>query len=374
LPDAQDYGDAGCDTLGNLARHLGGLCLPNLEMLGLGKAHDVKGLSSEVKARGAYGKLAEASPGKDSATGHWELAGIVLDRPFPTYPEGFPREVIDEFEERIGRKVLGNRPASGTEIINELGDQHVATGRPIVYTSSDSVFQLAAHKEVIPTEELYAMCRTARKMLTGEHLVSRVIARPFEGSSGDYRRVNSERRDFAVDPPRPSLLDCISRNGKPVAGAGKIADLFAGRGLVECEHTADNRETMSRLLSLMGNYGEGMLMVNLVDFDTLYGHRNDPSGFYDALREFDGFIPVLMERMGSGDACFITSDHGCDPTYPTTDHTREYALFIAFGANMRNDVDVGIRKSFADAGRTAADLLGLSCELDGDSFASLLAG
>ncbi len=314
----------------------------------------------------------EASPGKDSATGHWELTGVIIDRPFPTYPDGFPREVIEEFERAVGRKVIGNRAASGTEIIQELGDLHVSTGYPIVYTSADSVFQIAAHKEVIPEVELYSMAEAARRILRGEHMVSRVIARPFRGSSGKYERINAGRRDYAVEPPRPTLLDCLLKNGKPVAGAGKISDLFAGRGFVECEHTADNKETMTRLMELMSRYDEGILMVNLVDFDTVYGHRNDCEGFARALDEFDKFLPDLKGAMKRDDACFITSDHGCDPTFPTTDHTREYAIFLAFGDLLKKDVFVGDRKSFADAGKTAADMLGVCCKLDGNSFCGLI--
>jgi len=373
LPDAEEYGDAGADTLGNLSQVLGGLRLPNLERLGLGKAHPIQGLSEEVKAAGAYGRMMKASPGKDSATGHWEMTGVVVDKPFPLYPQGFPEELIREFERRTGRGVLGNKPASGTEIINELGDLHVKTGKPIIYTSADSVFQIAAHKEVIPLEELYRMAETARGMLRGEHLVSRVIARPFTGRSGAYVRVNAERRDFSLEPPRPTLLDCLRRHGFPVAGAGKVADLFAGRGFLECPHTVDNRDTMARLLDLLDRYPSGLLMVNLVDFDTLYGHRNDPQGFRAALEDFDDFIPRLQERMEEGDGCFITSDHGCDPTYPTTDHNREHAIMLAFGQRMRDDVDLGVRRSYADAGSTAAELMGLRCGLDGTSFAESLA-
>lgn len=372
LPDAGLYGDEGADTLGNVARRCGGLRLPELERLGLGKLHRVEGLSPEVRAEGAYGRLAEASPGKDSATGHWELAGVIVPEAFPTYPEGFPPEVLHEFEGRTGCGVLGNRAASGTEIINELGEEHCATGLPILYTSADSVFQLTAHREVIPPERLYWMARQAREMLTGEHLVSRVIARPFAGEAGSYARVPEERRDFPLEPPRPTLLDRLREAGRPVAGAGKIGDLFAGRGLLECEHTRDNRETLAKLQGLMDKYRGGLIMVNLVDFDTAYGHRNDAGGFYRALQEFDAALPALKAAMLPGDACFITSDHGCDPTHPGTDHTREYGIFMAFGEGIEEDAGVGDRSSFADAGSTAAELLGLACELDGESFAGLI--
>lgn len=369
LPDARDYGDEGADTLGNLALSQGGLRLPHLEELGLGKLHRVEGISPLIKAAGAFGRLAEASPGKDSATGHWELAGVINTTVFPTYPQGFPREVLDEFERRTGRKVLGNKTASGTDIMRELGDEHVATGFPILYTSADSVFQLTAHKDVIPPEELYRMARQAREMLKGEHNVTRVIARPFTGKSGEYVRVNEARRDFPLEPPRPTLLEHLRQAGRSVAGAGKIADLFAGRSFQECEHTKDNGETMRRLRELMEKYDNGLLMVNLVDFDTLYGHRNDPCGFYRALREFDAFLPSLREVLRQDDACFITSDHGCDPTYPGSDHTREYGIFMAFGPRIKEGIDVGDRASFADCGATAAEIFGLKCRLDGASFA-----
>jgi phosphopentomutase len=369
LPDARDYGDEGADTLGNLALSQGGLRLAHLEGLGLGKLHRVKGLSPQAKAVGAYGRLNEASPGKDSATGHWELAGVINTTVFPTYPRGFPPEVLDEFERRTGKKVLGNVTASGTEIIKQLGDRHVSTGLPILYTSADSVFQLTAHVEVIPPEELYRMARQAREMLQGEHNVSRVIARPFTGRSGGYVRVHEARRDFPLEPPRPTLLERLRQSGWPVAGAGKIADLYAGRSFQECEHTKDNAETMRRLSDLMVKYGKGLLMVNLVDFDTMYGHRNDPDGFCRALEEFDALVPSLREALRPADACFITSDHGCDPTHPGSDHTREYGIFMAFGKRIKGDIDVGDRASFADCGATAAELFGLDCKLDGESFA-----
>ena len=372
LPDAADYGDEGSDTLGNLARRLGGLRLPRLEALGLGKLHAIEGLSSEVETEGAYARLREASPGKDSATGHWELTGVVNTTVFPTYPHGFPPEVLEEFERRTGYKVLGNCTASGADIINQLGEEHEATGLPILYTSADSVFQLTAHRNVIPAEELYRMAREAREMLTGEHRVSRVIARPFDGTSGAYARVPEDRRDFPLEPPRPTLLDCASNAGLSVAGAGKIADLFAGRAFEECEHTRDNRETMDRLMGLMDRYDRGIIMVNLVDFDTLYGHRNDPEGFYRALCEFDRYLPSFRERLRPSDVCFITSDHGCDPTHPGNDHTREHGIFLAFGRRIKGGVDLGDRSSFADCGSTAAELLGLKCGLDGVSFASAI--
>ncbi len=371
-PDASLYGDQGADTLGNIARKLGGITLPNLEKLGLGKAHDIPGVSPRVRAEGAYGKLQEMSPGKDSTTGHWELAGVILEKPFPTYPEGFPKEVVEEFENRIGRKVIGNKTASGTEIIKELGELHLKTGSPILYTSVDSVFQIAAHKEVIPLHELYRICEVARGILQGEHNVCRVIARPFVGSPGSFTRVNEERRDFALPPPRPTLLDCAIKEGLAVLGAGKVADLFAGRGFIQCPHTGDNYDTMMKLQEMVEGGDRGMVIVNLVDFDMVYGHRNNVEGFYQALREFDDYLTRLKESLKEGDICFITSDHGCDPTFPGTDHTREYALFLAMGKGIKADEDIGIRSSFADCASTAADLLGLKCGLDGSSFATMI--
>ncbi len=372
LPDADRYGDEGADTLGNLAKKLGGLHLPNLQRLGLGKAHMIQGISPTAEADGAYGKLLEKSPGKDSTTGHWELAGVILKKPFPTYPQGFPRGLVEEFEKNIGRKVIGNKAASGTEIIKELGELHMKTGSPILYTSADSVFQIAAHKDVIPLEELYKICEVARKLLQGEHNVCRVIARPFIGSVGNFTRVNEERRDFAIAPPKATLLDCAIHEGMTVLGAGKVADLFAGRGFTSSPHTKDNAETMMQLLRLIEEGDSGIVMVNLVDFDMVYGHRNDVLGFYHALKEFDEYLPKLRRVLKERDFCFITSDHGCDPTFPGTDHTREYGLFLAIGRGIKKDRDIGVRDTFADCASTAAELLGLRCDLDGSSFAHMI--
>lgn len=373
LPDAGDYGDRGASTLVHVAETVGGLTLPNLEGLGLGKVVQAPGLDPSREAAGVHGRLREASPGKDSTTGHWELAGIILDRPFPLYPEGFPPEVVEEFERRIGRKVLGNRPASGTQIIEELGEEHRRTGRPILYTSADSVFQLAAHKEVISLDELYRMCRVARELLRGPHAVSRVIARPFVGRPGAFKRVGQERLDLSLPPPRPTVLDLCKESGLPVIGVGKVGDLFAGRGFLRSPHTSGNTETMSRLLEEVRKRGRGILMANLVDFDMLYGHRRDPQGFAAALREVDAFLLRLMEDMQDGDLLFLVSDHGCDPTFHGTDHTREYGILLVWGPFLSGGTDLGTRETFADVGRTVADLLGLDgSSLDGASFAGLL--
>lgn len=373
LPDAGDYGDRGASTLVHVAEAVGGMSLPNLEGLGLGKVVQAPGLDPRRKAAGVHGRMRKASPGKDSTTGHWELAGIILDRPFPLYPEGFPPEVVEEFERRIGRKVLGNRPASGTQIIEELGEEHLRTGRPILYTSADSVFQLAAHKEVISLEELYRMCRVARELLLGPHAVSRVIARPFVGRPGAFNRVGEERLDLSLPPPRPTVLDLCKESGLPVIGVGKVGDLFAGRGFLRSPHTSGNTETMSRLLEEVKAGGRGILMANLVDFDMLYGHRRDPQGFADALREVDAFLPRLEEAMHEGDLLLLVSDHGCDPTFRGTDHTREYGILLAWSPSLSGGTDLGTRETFADVGKTVADLLGLDgSSLDGVSFAEQL--
>jgi len=370
LPDASEYGDEGANTLGNMAEALGGLSLPNLQALGLGNLTNIMGVAPYSVTRGAFGKMRELSPGKDSTTGHWELAGLVLDHPFPVYPRGFPREIVERFQSLVGREVLGNKPASGTEIIKELGEEHLKTAKPILYTSADSVFQVAAHKEVIPLEDLYGMCRTARKLLRGEHMVSRVIARPFIGSPGSFERVNAERLDLSLPPPRPTVLDLCRMAGLPVKGVGKVGDLYAGSGFISCPHTSGNRETMDRVLDETSGGGEGILMANLVDFDMLYGHRRDCAGFAAGLKEFDDFLPELSRAMKKEDICLIVSDHGCDPTYSGTDHTREYALLLVFGQGVGPGIDLGTRVSFADCGRSVADFLGLEPgDLDGNSFA-----
>lgn len=376
LPDAHLYGDEGADTLRHLAEAVGGLYLPRLEALGLGWLDEIAGVPPSPMPRAAFGTMLEKSPGKDSTSGHWELAGVVLDRPFPLFPRGFPRELVEEFERRIGRKVLGNKPASGTEIIEELGEEHLRTGSPILYTSADSVFQLAAHKEVIPLEELYHMCRIARELLRGEWGVSRVIARPFVGRPGEFKRVGEERLDLSLPPPRPTVLERAQDMGIPVVGVGKVGDLYAGRGFDASPHTAGNRESMARLLEEVCKGGEGIVMTNLVDFDTLYGHRRNPEGFAEALKEFDDFLGELEPSLEDGDVAFIVSDHGCDPTFKGTDHTRERAILLVFGPGVVPGVDLGVRDSFADCGRTVADLLGVPAEgLDGTSFArDILAG
>jgi phosphopentomutase len=367
LPDAADFGDAGSDTLGNLSRAVGGLTLPNLRALGLGNLHPVSGVDPVSSPRASFGRLCEVSAGKDSTTGHWELAGLILDRPFPTYPRGFPREVIEVFAARIGREVLGNVVASGTEIIQRLGDVHVATGRPIVYTSADSVFQIAAHEEVVPVEELYRQCQVAREVLTEPHAVGRVIARPFLGSTGRYART-PRRRDFSLLPPGPTVLDRLQEGSVPVFGVGKVGELFAGRGFTEVMKTTSNAHGIAATLDLQRQVSEGLVFTNLVDFDTEFGHRNDPVGFAGALREFDAALEEMVGRTTGDDVLVITADHGNDPTTPSTDHSREHVPLLVYWPRGRAGVDLGVRATFADLGATLADLFDVRRPPAGTSF------
>jgi phosphopentomutase len=352
MPDAAAYGDAGSDTLGNIAR-LRPLSLPNFRRLGLANIRPVGGLDPTPSPAGSFGRCALASPGKDTTTGHWEMVGIHLDKPFPLYPNGFPREVMDEFEKRIGRATLGNCPASGTEIIKKLGEEHMRTGSPIVYTSADSVFQIAAHEEVIPVWELYKMCETARAILRGPHEVGRVIARPFTGEPGAFTRT-ANRKDYAVPPPRGMLLDQLESRKVPVYSVGKILDIFLGRGIVEYEKTRTNADGMAKTLAAMDEQSEGLIFVNLVDFDMLYGHRNDVEGYARALEEADAWVPNLLEKAAPGDLIVFTADHGCDPTTPSTDHSREYVPLLTYGPNARAGVNLGTRTTLADIGQTVA--------------------
>lgn len=372
LPDAWQYGDDGADTLGNVGRHVGGLHLPHLERLGLGCLHRVEGVACESPV-GSYGRMAEAGVGKDTTVGHWELAGVVTRRPFPTYPRGFPRELIEEFERRIGRRVLGNVVASGTEIVAELGAEHLRTGYPIVYTSADSVFQIAAHEQVMPPPELYGICLTARELLQGEHGVSRVIARPFVGEPGRFVRT-PRRRDFGLPPPAPTLLDLVKESGREVVGVGKIGDIFAHRGLTGEIKTAGNAEGIAALTDCLRRPFAGLVMANLVDFDMLYGHRNDVDGFGRALWQLDEGLGRWLPCLGPADALFVTADHGCDPTTVSTDHSREYVPVLGAGARLRPGVDLGERTSFADLGATVADMLSVGPLAAGESFVALITG
>ncbi len=358
LPDAALYDDVGSNTLGNMARVLGGLSLPNLEALGLGNIGEFDGIKKVTACTGCFGKMAEVSAGKDTTTGHWEMTGIHLDKPFPVYPHGFPPEIIEPFKKAIGTDILANHMASGIEVIDNYGQQHLDTGFPIVYTSVDSVFQIAAHKDIIPVPRLYEICLEARRILTGRHGVGRVIARPFEGRPGSFRRTY-ERKDFSLMPPEDTLLDIASSAGLPVVGIGKIEDIFSGRGLTTKVHTEGNADGMRKTLDAVKKTEKGIIFTNLVDFDMLFGHRNDPVGYYGALREFDGWLPGLMAEMKADDLLFITADHGCDPVTPSTEHSREYVPLLVYGPGIKGGIDLGIRETFSDLGATAAEALGL---------------
>jgi phosphopentomutase len=366
-PDAGAYGDEGSNTLGNVARAVGGLELPNLARAGLGRVAPLAGVPADGAAEGAWGTMIPCSAGKDSTTGHWEIAGVQLERPFPTYPEGFPAEIVAEFAARTGRAVIGNRAASGTGVLDEFGAEHERTGAWIVYTSADSVFQVAAHEAVVPLDELYAACETARAMLAPPHDVSRVIARPFVGREGAYART-ANRRDYSVEPPRETLLDALAAAGVPRAGVGKVDDLFARRSLT-ASHTRDNAEGIELIARWLEGGAGGFLFANLVDFDQLYGHRNDVAGFYGALRQFDAALPRLRRALREDDLLFITADHGNDPTTRSTDHARECVPLLVLGPRVR-PVSVGARGTFADLGASVGEWLGVPFRGRGQSFVS----
>ncbi|TMM06229.1 MAG: phosphopentomutase [Actinobacteria bacterium] len=356
LPDASDYGDEGSDTLGNVAKAVGGLDLPNLEALGLGNVEPLEGCPPQPGAPAVAGRLVERSKGKDTTTGHWELMGVVTPQPMPTYPHGFPHDVIDPFMHRTGRGVLGNKAASGTEIIQELGEEHQRTGKWIVYTSADSVFQIAAHEDTIPLEELYEGSRVARELLAGKHAVGRVIARPFTGEPGNYERTPN-RHDFSLEPKRPNYLALVREAGNKVHGVGKISDIFAGQDIDESHTTKSNVEGIQQTEALLQELEAGLIFVNLVETDMLWGHRNDPVNFHRCLQDFDRRLPDLLEAMRPADLLILTSDHGCDPTTPSTDHSREYALLLAYvaGKNAAGRIHEG---EFADVGATVNRWLG----------------
>jgi phosphopentomutase len=358
LPDAADYGDVGRTTLGHIAESRP-LKLPSLVRLGLANIAPLAHLTPATSPVGAYGKGITHSPGKDTTTGHWEMAGIWLHQAFPTYPHGFPPEVIAEFEKQIGRGTLGNKPASGTEIIKELGEEHVRTGKPIVYTSGDSVFQIAAHEDVIPIAELYRMCEIARKLLDGPNRVGRVIARPFAGAPGHFLRT-TRRHDYAVDPPKPMLLDVLAERGVPAFGIGKIHDIYNGRGVEKFVTTTGNPDGMAKLTAALSERRSGLIFCNLVDFDMLYGHRKDVEGFAKSLEEFDRLLAPFLGLMASSDLLIITADHGCDPDarWPTTDHSREYVPILAYSPRSGAGTNLGIRQTLADMGQTVAENFG----------------
>ena len=365
MPDAAAYGDAGSDTLGNITR-LRGLNVPNLCRLGLGNLKPLPQLPRAEHPEGSYGRCTLASPGKDTTTGHWEMAGIHLAEPFPLFPRGFPPAVMDEFERRTGRGWLGNKASSGTEILTELGEEHMRTGKVIVYTSADSVFQIAAHEDVVPVWELYRMCEIARDILRGEFEVGRVIARPFEGLPGDFRRT-SNRHDYAVPPPKGMVLDQLEAANVPVYSVGKIFDVFLGRGIGDHVKTKSNADGMAKTLHALETEERGLIFVNLVDFDQLFGHRNDIEGYGAALEEFDRWLPAFRAAMKPDDLAILTADHGCDPTTPSTDHSREYTPLIVFGQQVRAGVDLGLRATLSDIGQTVAANYGTSISV-GTSF------
>ena len=368
-PDAARYGDVGSDTLGHIARAVGGLCLPNLERAGLGRIAPLEGVAATESPSGAWGVMVPKSAGKDSTTGHWEIAGIQLERPFPTYPHGFPADVVGEFSDLTGRPVLGNVVGSGTAVIDRYGPEHERTGAWILYTSADSVFQIAAHEAVIPLEELYDGCLKAREMLVAPHDVSRVIARPFVGSPGAYQRTK-HRRDYSIPPPAETLLDALENADVPRAGVGKIDDLFAGRA-IQSRHTANNAEGIHAIAEWLADAPSGLLFANLVDFDQSYGHRNDVPGFYGALREFDAALPDLLALLREDDLLFITADHGNDPTTDSTDHARECVPVLATGPRVA-PVSLGRRDTFSDLGATVADWFGVAFRGRGSSFLPLV--
>ena len=367
-PDAAAYGDAGSNSLGNVARVIGGLNTPNMYELGLGNITDIEGVAKNPNAKGAFGRFQPRSAGKDTVIGHWEMMGVHLPVAFPTYPNGFPPAVLDPFTKAIGRDVLGNKPSSGTEILVELGMEHMQTGKPIVYTSADSVFQIAAHEEVIPLPELYKMCETARDILQGEHGVGRVIARPFVGDSPENFKRTHHRKDYPRNPAYPTMMQKLVDAGKDVYSVGKIDDIFNHRGITKKNHVLTNIESLDVTLEMLEEDFEGLMFVNLIEFDMIYGHRNDPRGYADALEQFDAYIPEIKKRLKPADLVIITGDHGVDPTTPGTDHSREYVPLLAFGPNIKHGVDLGDRGSLGDIAGTLAEMFSLEPQPIGESF------
>jgi len=373
LPDAADYGDEGSNTLKNIYRHAENFSLPNLEKLGILNIDGFEDLKSSDSYLGSVAKCGQKSKGKDTTTGHWEISGLVLEKPFPTYPEGFPKTLILEFEKRTGRKVIGNYPASGTEIIKELGRNHVETGNLIVYTSADSVFQIAAHEDVVPLEELYSICRIAREMLKGEHGVGRVIARPFIGENGNYTRTGN-RKDFSLEPYRDTMRDLLKNSGREVYAIGKIEDIFVNKGITRSNHTTNNEEGIEATIQAVKEDFEGLIFTNLVDFDMVYGHRNNVQGYADSLMYFDKKLPEIIAALKEDDVLIITADHGCDPTTESTDHSREYIPLIFYGKNIKANNNLGILDSFASIGKTVLDIFDVENDLEGKSVKSKILG
>ena len=366
-PDAADYGDEGSNSIGNVAKVLNGIDLSNMGKIGIGNVEDIEGVPPTENPSGGYGKMKPKSAGKDTTQGHWEMMGIYLPEPSPTYPDGFPDEIMNEFERRIGRKTLANRPASGTEIIKELGEEHIKTGKPIVYTSADSVFQIAAHEDVIPVPELYEICKVAREILKGEHAVGRVIARPFVGTSPENFKRTDNRRDFSKEPESDTVLDKCFAAGLDVWSVGKIDDIFVHRGITRKNHTLSNKDSIQATIDILEEPFHGLLFVNLIEFDMIYGHRNDPQGYYQALKAFDDTIPEISKRLSDEDVVIVSSDHGVDPTTKSTDHSREYVPLMVFGPGI-GGVDLGIRETFADVGATITENFDLEPPMIGKSF------
>ena len=371
LPDAAKYGDEGSNTLVNIKKEYPDFSVPNMAELGLGniEGEDICLLGKSDSPKGCYAKMSEASNGKDTTTGHWEISGIVTENPFPTFTEtGFPKEVMDKFEKAIGRKTLGNISASGTAIINELGDKHVKTGYPIIYTSADSVFQIACHEDVIPVDELYKMCETAREILVGDYAVARVIARPFIGNgNGNYTRTE-RRKDFSLAPTSETILDLLKAEGKSVVAIGKIEDIFEHRGMTVTDHTTNNHDGIEKTIEYLKKDFEGLLFTNLVDTDMIYGHRNDVKGYAEAVMYFDSKLPEIKSAMKDDDILIITADHGCDPTTPSTDHSREFVPLLVYGKNIKEGVNLGVRKQFSDIAATVAEYLGINETFGAESF------
>lgn len=366
LPDAAEYGDAGSNTVKNIYKSIKNFSLPNLEKLGLLNIDGFEDLKKSDEYIGTVAKCNEKSKGKDTTTGHWEISGLVLDNPFPTYPDGFPEDIIKEFEKRTGRKTIGNYPASGTEIIKVLGKEHVDTGSLIVYTSADSVFQIAAHEEVVPLEELYKICTIARELLQGEHGVGRVIARPFTGAEGNYTRTEN-RRDFSLVPPKDTLLDYVKNSGMEVFAIGKIEDIFVNKGITRSNHTHNNEEGIEATIGAIKEDFKGLIFTNLVDFDMIYGHRNNVQGYADALKYFDDKLPEIMDNLKDDDVLIITADHGCDPTTESTDHSREYIPLIIYGKNIRGNNNLGVLNTYASIGKTILHMLNIENSIEGNS-------
>lgn len=368
LPDAAEFGDKGAHTLGHIMQTVPDAKLPHLQRLGLGNIAELPHLGPVAEPAAYYGKMAEISAGKDTMTGHWELMGLKIETPFQTYPDGFPRDLVARFEQETGRKIIGNKPASGTEILVELGEEHMRTGAWIVYTSADSVFQIAAHEEVIPLDELYRACEIARRLtLEPEHTVGRVIARPFVGVPGNFQRTPN-RHDYAVKPPEPTVLNALKNAGKEVVAVGKINDIFTGEGITASHPTKSNAHGIEETLKHLGEDFTGLLFTNLVDFDSLYGHRRDPQGYARALEEFDAALPALLEKVGEQDVLIITADHGNDPIHAGTDHTREYVPLLVYGPGLVKPGSLGVRGTYADLAATIADNFGVTAPEHGRSF------